>query len=66
LETEGFVTIVALLIYYDRTVVSSINSNYINTELAIETSEIAMAQEKPENKLILHSDQGCQVRQEVA
>lgn len=45
---------------YDRTVVSSVNSDYINTDLAIKALETALINEKPSEGLILHSDQGCQ------
>ena len=44
---------------YDRSAVASLNSNYINTDLAIETLKKALEQEHyPE--VILHSDQGVQ------
>lgn len=44
---------------YDRSAVASLNSNYINTDLEINTLKIAL---KKENypKVILHSDQGVQ------
>lgn len=45
---------------YDRTVISSVNSDYINTELAIKTLETALRNERPAEGLILHSDQRCQ------
>ena len=45
---------------YDRSVVASLNSDYINTELAKATLEKALLAEKPAKGLILHSDQGCQ------
>ena len=45
---------------YDRSVVSSINSEYINTELAKAAVEQALGTEKPGKGLILHSDQGSQ------
>lgn len=45
---------------YDRSVVGTLNSKYINTDLAIETLKIALEKEKPQGELILHSDQGCQ------
>ena len=42
---------------FDRSAVASLNSNYINTDLAIETLKKALEQEHyPE--VILHSDQG--------
>ena len=44
---------------YDRSAVASLNSDYINTDLAINTLKTAL---KKENypKVILHSDQGVQ------
>ena len=45
---------------YDRSAVASINSNYINTDFAIKTLKIALKQERPGIRLILHSDQGVQ------
>lgn len=45
---------------YDRSVVASLDSGYINTELAIDTLKRAINNEKPGSGLILHSDQGCQ------
>ena len=45
---------------YDRSVVATLNSSYINTDLAKATLEKALMAEKPTEGLILHSDQGCQ------
>lgn len=45
---------------YDRAAVASVNINYINTDLAIETLKRALEQEHPGIGLILHSDQGVQ------
>lgn len=45
---------------YDRSVVASVNSNYINTDLAIETLTMALNQEHNPKGRILHSDQGVQ------
>ncbi len=44
---------------FDRSAVASLNSDYINTDLAINTLKIAL---KKENypKVILYSDQGVQ------
>ena len=44
---------------FDRSAVASLNSDYINTDLAVNTLKIAL---KKENypKVILHSDQGVQ------
>ena len=50
----------SILDLYDRSVVASLNSDYINTELAKATLEKALLAEKPAKGLILHSDQGCQ------
>ena len=44
---------------FDRSIVASLNSNYINTDLAIETLKKALEQEHYP-KVILHSDQGVQ------
>lgn len=40
--------------------VASMNSDYINTELAKDTLKVALKQEKYPKNLILHSDQGQQ------
>lgn len=45
---------------FDRSVISSLNSKYINTDLAIETLAKAFEKEKPAKGIILHSDQGVQ------
>lgn len=45
---------------YDRSVVATLNSKYINKDLAKATLEKALIAEKPAKGLILHSDQGCQ------
>ena len=45
---------------YDRSVVASVNSNLINTELAINTLKRAISTHGIHKGLILHSDQGCQ------
>jgi len=45
---------------YDRSVISSLNSEHINTELAKAAIEKALVSEKPGKGLILHSDQGSQ------
>ena len=44
---------------YDRSAVSSVNGDYINTQLAIDTLNKALEQEHYP-KVILHSDQGVQ------
>ena len=44
---------------YDRSAVASLNSNYIDTDLAINTQKIALKKENY-SKVILHSDQGVQ------
>ena len=41
-----------------RSAIASVNSDYINTDLAKETLKIALKQEKYPKNLILHSDQG--------
>ena len=45
---------------FDRSAIASVNSDYINTELAIETLTEALKKEKPSNGILLHSDQGVQ------
>lgn len=45
---------------YKREAVATINSRWINTDLAIETLAKALEREKPGKGLILHSDQGVQ------
>lgn len=46
---------------FDRSVVASVNSRWITTDLAIETIKKALAAAKCDaSKLVLHSDQGCQ------
>ena len=45
---------------YDRSVVATLDSDYINTDLAIDTLKRALEAEKPAKGLILHSDQGVQ------
>ena len=44
---------------YDRSAIASLNSDYINTDLAIDTLKTALKKEK-HPKVILHSDQGVQ------
>ena len=44
----------SILNLFDRSIVASVNGTYINTELA------KKALEKPQEGLILHSDQSCQ------
>lgn len=44
---------------YDRSAVASLNSDYINTDLAINTLKTALKKENY-SKVILHSDQGVQ------
>lgn len=49
-----------IIALYDRCVVALLNSDYINTELAIDTLKRARNNEKMGAGLILHSAQGCQ------
>ncbi len=53
-------TMVSIIDLYDRSVAASLNSGYINTELAVDTLKRAIKNENPGAGLILHSDQGCQ------
>lgn len=48
-----------IIVLYDRSVVASLDSSYINTKLAIAPLKRAINNEKPGSGLILHSDQGC-------
>ncbi len=45
---------------FDRSVVASLNSSLLNSELAINTLRKALLTHKVSKGLILHSDQGCQ------
>jgi len=45
---------------YDRSIVASLNSKWIDSNLAIETLEIALSSNKIGDDLIIHSDQGSQ------
>ena len=45
---------------FDRMVISSVNSDSINSDLAIKTLDKAIKSEKPSKGLIVHSDQGSQ------
>lgn len=45
---------------YNRSVVYSVNSEFITSDLAIECLEKSLKQQKPKKGLILHSDQGSQ------
>ena len=45
---------------FDRAAVASVNDNYINTELAIKTLNIALEKGNQAKGLILHGDQGVQ------
>jgi putative transposase len=56
----------SILDLYDRSIVASKTSNNITAELAIDTLKEAISSHKPPSGLIIHSDQGSQVRQEVA
>lgn len=45
---------------FDRSIVASLNSKWIDANLAIQTMEIALSSNKIKDALILHSDQGSQ------
>ncbi len=45
---------------YDRSIVASLNSKWIDTNLALETLKIALSSNKIDENLIFHSDQGSQ------
>ena len=50
----------AILDLFDRSIVASLNSDKIDSELAIRTLKIALKQAKNQRNIILHSDQGSQ------
>lgn len=51
----------SILDLYDRSIVATLNSNEITSQLAIDTLKIALNKAgKLKNKIILHSDQGSQ------
>lgn len=55
-----------ILDLYDRSVIATLNGKKITSDLAIKTLKLALKKHKPSySGLILHSDQGSQVRQEV-
>ena len=45
---------------FDRSVIASKNSKFIDAKLAVETLELAIRKHKPNPGTILHSDQGSQ------
>lgn len=49
-----------ILDLFGREVIATLNSNHINTQLAIDTLQIALERRKPPKGIILHSDQGSQ------
>ncbi|WP_354089654.1 DDE-type integrase/transposase/recombinase [Clostridium algidicarnis] len=55
-----------ILDLHDRSVMASRSSTNITADLAIKTLTEAIQTHKPTAGLMLHSDQGSQVRQEVA
>ncbi len=50
----------AIIDLYDRSVIASKNSSYIDSNLAIQTLKMALEKEKHPKDVILHSDQGSQ------
>ena len=50
---------------YDRSVIASLNSHKIDSELAINTLKIALKQANFPRKVILHSDQGSQYTSKI-
>ena len=50
----------SILDLYDRSIVASITSDKIDSDLAIKTLKAALSCVKIKDKIILHSDQGCQ------
>jgi len=45
---------------YDRSIVASLNSKWIDAKLAVKTMEIALASNNTTEDLVLHTDQGAQ------
>lgn len=45
---------------YDRSCIASLNGQWIDSKLAVDTLELALSNNKISNDLILHSDQGSQ------
>ena len=62
LSKQRFINIgiCSILDSYDRSIAASVNGTYINTELAKKALEKALKSEKPQEELILHSDQSYQ------
>jgi transposase InsO family protein len=56
----------SILDLYYRSIVATFNIKWIDASLAVETLEMAISNNDIGDDLILHSDQGSQVRQEVA
>ena len=50
----------SILDLYDRSIVTTLNGERINAELAIRTLQRALVKEKPNRGLIFHTDQGSQ------
>ena len=50
----------SILDLYDRRIVATLNSRFIDAKLAIDTLPIALKEHKPKSGLLLHSDQGSQ------
>ena len=50
----------SILDLYDRRIVASLNSKYIDSKLAIDTLALALKKHSPKAGLLLHSDQGSQ------
>ena len=50
----------SILDLYDRRIVASLNSKFIDSRLAMDTLSLALKEHRPKVGLILHSDQGSQ------
>ena len=46
---------------FDRSAIASVNSDYINTELAIETLTEALKKEKPSNGILFAQQSGSTI-----
>ncbi|HEY9062849.1 MAG TPA: IS3 family transposase [Pseudobacteroides sp.] len=63
---EGFLYLGGILDLYDRAIVGWSMEDHMRKELVIDALNQAIARFKPSKGLLLHSDRGSQVRQEVA
>ena len=62
---EGWCYLASVMDLYSRKIIGYAMSKSIDTTLALQAVKNAIKLQKPTKPLILHSDLGCQVRQEV-